>query len=206
MSKAEEMVKLADQFYSRVSKEATEAHSAEEQDAIGELVDMGIMSPVTRESAGSLYHDQLSRQLADFLAQLVEKRGGVMTLPDVYCLYNRARSAAELVSPDDLIQAAKLFAKLQLPFTMRSFQSGVIVIQSAAHDESAICQKIDQLVETLEPTALSAPLTAVDVVRELNVPLTIAMEHLLLAERNGVLCRDEGPGGLRFYANFFAHI
>ena len=43
-------------------------------------------------------------QLADFLAQRVDGAGGCMALPDVYCLFNRARGT-ELVSPDDLLQA-----------------------------------------------------------------------------------------------------
>ena len=42
-------------------------------------------------------------QLADFLVQRVDAAGGCMALPDVYCLFNRARGT-ELVSPDDLLQ------------------------------------------------------------------------------------------------------
>ena len=42
----------------------------------------------------------------------------MMPLPDVYCLFNRARGA-ELISPDDLLTAVKL-----LPTTARSLTSG----------------------------------------------------------------------------------
>ncbi len=52
--------------------------------------------------------------------------------------------------------------------------------------------------------ALGPGLTASDVARALGgIALTIAQEHLLLAEARGVVCRDDGPEGLRFYANFF---
>lgn len=44
-------------------------------------------------------------QLADFLAPRVESAGGMMALPDVYCLFNRARGT-ELISPDDLMQVS----------------------------------------------------------------------------------------------------
>ena len=54
-----------------------------------ELIAMGIASPVTKESAGARYHIELSRQLADFLTEPLGRCGGMMTLPDVYCLYNR---------------------------------------------------------------------------------------------------------------------
>ena len=205
MSKAEEMVKLADRFYASFGGDADTASEEEadaEQDTIRELISMGITSPVTKEAAGNLYHDQLCRQLADFLESRLDDQGGVMTLLDIYSLYNRARGAAELVSPDDLLQAAHLFPKLKIPLTMRSFTSGVRVIQSAAHDEAAICDRIEAMVQT-EAGALSRPLSPIDIATALRVPLTIAQEHLLLAERREILCRDDGPGGLRFYNNIF---
>lgn len=37
----------------------------------------------------------------------------MITLSDVYCLYNRARGT-ELVSPDDLLEAAQLLNKLKI--------------------------------------------------------------------------------------------
>jgi ESCRT-II complex subunit VPS36 len=71
-----------------------------------QLIAMGIASPVTKASAGARYHQELSRQLADFLAAPLARAGGVLMLPDVYCLFNRARGS-ELVSPDDLLQACE---------------------------------------------------------------------------------------------------
>jgi len=71
------------------------------------FLSMGIASPVTRQTAGALFHQQLALQLADFLAPRLEKAHGVLTLPDTYCLFNRARGT-ELVSPEDLIKARDL--------------------------------------------------------------------------------------------------
>ena len=50
--------------------------------------------------------------------------GGMMTLTDVYCLYNRARGT-ELISPDDLLEACELFSKLRLGLHIREFPSYV---------------------------------------------------------------------------------
>lgn len=50
-------------------------------------------------------------QLADFLVAPMARSGGMMPLPDVYCLYNRARGT-ELISPDDLASAVKLFPQV----------------------------------------------------------------------------------------------
>ena len=71
---------------------------------------MGIASPVTRQTAGALFHQQLALQLADFLAPHLEHARGVMTLPDTYCLFNRARGT-ELVSPEDLIKVWRASAR-----------------------------------------------------------------------------------------------
>ena len=50
---------------------------------------------------------------------------------------------------------------------------------------------------------LGRPLTSSDVAAALSIPVAIANEHLLAAEAKGVLCRDDGPEGVRFYRNFF---
>ena len=50
---------------------------------------------------------------------------------------------------------------------------------------------------------LGESITVGDTAAMLKVPLTLAHEYLLMAERKGALCRDDGPQGLRFYYNFF---
>lgn len=80
------------------------------------LLSVGIISPVTKESAGAQYHQQLSRQVhspsllsintqmqilknhfrihpqvADFVKIPLERAGGMINMIDVYCLFNRAR-------------------------------------------------------------------------------------------------------------------
>lgn len=81
-----------------------------------------------RENAGSEYHNQLSRQLADWLPQILDKNGGMIALTDLYCFFNRARGTS-LISPEDLHRACLLFEKLNLPVKLRRFDSGVLVVQ-----------------------------------------------------------------------------
>lgn len=71
-------------------------------------------------------------QLADFLTPRVDKAGGMMPLPDTYCLFNRARGT-ELVSPNDLLTAVKLFPSTTTKLSFRHFASGVLVVQSSSH-------------------------------------------------------------------------
>ena len=51
---------------------------------------------------------------------------------------------------------------------------------------------------------LGAAITRTEVAVSLGVPVAIAGEHLRVAEGRGVLCRDDGPEGLRFFRNFFS--
>ena len=83
---------------------------------------LGIISPVTRLSAGREYHQQLARQIVDLLLSnhRLRRLGGMITLSDVYCIYNRARGT-ELVSPDDLLEAAQMLNKLQIGNFKSSF-------------------------------------------------------------------------------------
>ncbi|KAL0375621.1 UNVERIFIED_CONTAM: Vacuolar protein sorting-associated protein 36 [Sesamum calycinum] len=102
------------------------------------LLSVGIVSPVTKESAGALYHQQLSRQLADFVKMPLERAGGMINLIDIYCLFNRARGT-ELISPDDLLQACSLWEKFDVSVMLRKFDSGVMVIQSKTHSDEEDC-------------------------------------------------------------------
>ena len=67
-----------------------------------------------------------------------------------------------------------------------------------------VCARIGELVTADE--GLGPAVTASDVATALTIPLPIASEHLLTAENRGVLCRDDGPEGLRFFRNFFTDI
>ena len=50
---------------------------------------------------------------------------------------------------------------------------------------------------------LGPGITSTEVAAAMAVPLAVAAEHLLMAEAKEVLCRDDGPEGLRFFRNFF---
>lgn len=156
MAKAKDMVELVSKYSvareAKLKKEEDAPDDAEsEQKAEADqmnsiLLNLGIASPVTRLSAGAEYHIQLARQLADFMKEPLRKAGGMLTLTDVYCIYNRARGT-ELVSPDDLLQACRLFADLGLPIQLRKFDSGVVVLQSAEHSDKAMALRILRVIQ-----------------------------------------------------------
>lgn len=94
MAKATEMVKLAESISSKVSKE-TINDDGELSALRTQLLNLGISSPVTRGSAGSIYHQELARELAEFLSKFFKKEDDMKSLTDVYCLFNRARGVGK---------------------------------------------------------------------------------------------------------------
>lgn len=67
MDKAKEMVELAERFRRELAKRGAMGEASEGMDPEMEqqLASMGIASPVTKETAGALYHQELSRQVQD---------------------------------------------------------------------------------------------------------------------------------------------
>lgn len=175
----------------------------------GLLIDMGISNPVTRVSAGSLYHQELAWQLAQFLTGggknsgkttggMLAARGGMMTLHDTFCLFNRARGTA-LISPEDLLDACKVLESLQLGMRLRRFPSGVSVVEAQDFSEQQVSERLRALAEA----EADGSLTALDVAIHLRVSLTLAQEFLRTAEARGQLCRDESVQGTLFWPNRF---
>ncbi|GMH07854.1 hypothetical protein Nepgr_009694 [Nepenthes gracilis] len=210
MSKAKEMVILAEKMRQKLlsgsNNQATTTNDEEmgsKEEMQNWLLSVGIITPVTKESAGALYHQQLSRQLADFVKIPLERAGGMINLIDIYCLFNRA-CGTELISPDDLLQACSLWEKFDVPVMLRKFDSGVMVIQNRAHSDDEVFARIKALV--LKPDALRAGISASDAAMMLGIAPAMAKEHLLNAESKGLLCRDISPDGFRFFVNLFQEI
>jgi len=193
MDKAKDMVAIAEKIATTASKENKE----EDSELRSVLLSMGISSPVTKQNAGSLYHEQLSRQLADWIQRPLDKLGGMIAMTDLYCIFNRARGT-EMISPDDLYRACVLFEELNVPVRLRRFDSGVLVVQSLNNSDQAISKQVADAIK------ISGPQTAFDIARAKNVSIALATEQLLTAERMGAICRDETYEGTTFYLNFFA--
>eukprot|EP00850_Spirogloea_muscicola_P001158 SM000004S15028 [mRNA] locus=s4:876748:879446:- [translate_table: standard] len=208
MVKAKDMVQLADRMQAKLARQTPGEGGGGEDDDFGGsrqdvqdwLLSVGIASPVTRESAGALYHQQLSRQLADFVNEPLAKAGGMVALVDVYCMFNRARGT-ELISPEDLVQACTIWRSIDMPLRLRKFDSGVMVIQSKDRTDEEVLARISDLAS--QPAVLETGINASEAAFALNMAPALAKEELLLAESCGILCRDDGADGLRFYQNFF---
>lgn len=209
MSKAKEMVMLAEKMRLKLLSGASSHTNANDEEMGSKqemqdwLLSVGIQSPVTKESAGAMYHQQLSRQLADYVKVPLERSGGMIALIDIYCRFNRARGT-ELISPEDLLRACALWEKFDVPVMLRKFDSGVMVIQNKSHSDEKVFASITSLAQT--PDALRTGISPSDAALTLGIAPALAKENLLTAESKGLLCRDVSPEGFRFYINLFKEI
>uniref|UniRef100_A0A8D3BKS8 Vacuolar protein-sorting-associated protein 36 n=1 Tax=Scophthalmus maximus TaxID=52904 RepID=A0A8D3BKS8_SCOMX len=198
MVKAKEMVELSRSIANKIKDKQGDITEDETIRFKSYLLSMGIADPVTRETHGSgtHYHLQLAKQLGDMLQAPLEERGGMMALTEVYCLVNRARGM-ELLSPEDLVNACKMFESLKLPLRLRVFDSGVMVVQLQSHSEE------EMIASALDNVSDKGSLTAEEFAKLLGLSVLLSKERLLLAEKMGHLCRDDSVEGLRFYPNLF---
>ncbi|XP_059912912.1 vacuolar protein-sorting-associated protein 36 isoform X1 [Gadus macrocephalus] len=198
MVKAKEMVELSRSIANKIKDKHGDITEDETIRFKSYLLSMGIANPVTRETHGSgtNYHMQLAKQLGDMLLAPLEERGGMMALTEVYCLVNRARGM-ELLSPEDLVNACKMFESMQLPLRLRVFDSGVMVVQLQSHSEE------EMIASALDNVTDKGSLTSEEFAKLLGLSVLLSKERLLLAEKMGHLCRDDSVEGLRFYPNLF---
>ena len=214
MGEASELIKVIQKYAVTIEREQKASAnndntmSKKEKDTdklVGMLENMGMTSALSEKQLGSAYHKQLARQLVDFLRykDKLSQAGGMMTLTDVYCLFNRAR-ATNMISPEDLLKAIDLMKEMSLGLSKRTFKSGVVVIQDDAFDDEIIAKRLTDLaIDSMRTKQLTPGITVMDASRSLKISALLANEHLLSGEQMGLLCRDVTIEGIRYYPNLF---
>lgn len=196
-TQAEDLMKIASHFR---TASANEQRGEDENELLSMMAEMGIDSPVTKESAGGnvrVYREQLARQMAEFLRTPILDLGGIMTLSDAYCLVMRNRASTELVSPEDFRIACGYFAGLGLAIEVVRLESGVLALKLDASRDSSGALALRKLAEE------RISVTPIDIVRIRHVPIQRASSMLEDAEKAGFLARDSTTDGLRFFPNVF---
>lgn len=219
MSSAKEVVALAEQLARQNG--GSEGMSVEASAVLAEsATQLGLVTTkdiVGGGSSQSLYLSELARNLAEFLTDdargVLKKAGGIITLVDLWAMFNRARGGVELVSPMDFEKAAQLWENLKLPVRLRTFRSGVMVVQGRERtDETtikALLAWLQDLHEFPPETEVAwdwqefgRGVTAQETAERFSWSLGVAEEELLMAEEHGAVCREEGLEGLKFWVNY----
>lgn len=215
MASAKDIVAIAEKFAVDSGRDAPEARSVFSESAAA----LGMVTTKDKLNSGSdnLYLSELSRNLAEYLSDdrtgVLRAEGGVMSLVDLWAVFNRSRNGAELVSPLDFHKAAHLWEKLSLPVRLRRFKSGLLVVQrSDWNDEKTIrqfktwLQQFQQIAPAEEVpwewSRFGRGVNAQETAQRFGWSVGVAIEELEMAEDKGVLCREEGIEGLRFWSNY----
>lgn len=218
MTSAKEIIALAEQFASQAnlgSNGSSEASALASQSASA----LGLVTTKDMLGSGSesLYVSELSRNLAEWLTDdtrgILRREGGIMTLVDLWAVFNRARGGVELVSPADFEKAARMWDKLKLPVRLRQFKSGLLVVQGRDRTDE---KTIGSLLAWLRDMHNESPatevawdwrtygrgVTAQETAERFGWSVGVATEELEMAEEAGALCREQGLDGLRFWENW----
>ncbi|KAF2217621.1 hypothetical protein CERZMDRAFT_108308 [Cercospora zeae-maydis SCOH1-5] len=222
MTSAKEVIQMAEQFARQANGAAnddTKQLISDSASALGLVTTKDMLGEGS--SAEQLYITQLSRDLAEFLTDdrkgVLRKEGGIMSLVDLWQVFNRTRNGIELVSPLDFEKAAKMWDNLHLPVRLRRFKSGLLVVQERSRsDEKTIATLLAWLREQplLEPstsdkvlqTSFGRGVTAHETAERFGWSVGVATEELEMAEETGTLCRDQCLDGTRFWENHFSAI
>lgn len=194
MVKGKEMVALAERIAQKLSDVKTEGDETVELKS--HLLSIGISNPVTREThgTGTTYHKSLGNELAQMLRKPLQEAGGVLSVSEVYCRYNRARGI-ELVSPEDVVNACKTLTPEHHGMELKKFSSGVLVVEGDNFKSI-----MNNLLQTIKANDCCSALSLSNIT---SIPLLLAKERLQAGEQHGILCRDETDDGIFFYENLF---
>lgn len=220
MASAKDVVALAERL-ARQNNSGGEGMSVEENALLAESANqLGLVTTkdiVGGGSSQSLYLSELSRNLAEFLTDdsrgVLKKAGGIITLVDLWAVFNRARGGVELVSPMDFEKAARLWESLKLPIRLRTFRSGVMVVQGLDRTDEVTVKTLLAWLQDLhefppekevawEWREFGRGVTAQETAERFSWSLGVAEEELLMAEERGAVCREEDVEGLKFWKNF----
>ncbi|KAJ5892856.1 hypothetical protein N7504_009547 [Penicillium tannophilum] len=218
MASAKQIVALAETL-ARESGMSTNEGTAETTAVLSEsAAALGMVTTKDMLSSGSenLYLSELARNLAEYLTDdrkgILQREGGIMSLIDLWSVFNRSRNGVELISPSDFQRAAELWEKLRLPVRLRRFKSGLLVVQQYDWSDEKTLRQLQDWMEELRrvPPEESVPwdwtvfgraITAQETAQRFKWSVGVAAEELEMAEDRGALCREEGVEGLRFWIN-----
>lgn len=113
---------------SGLDKDKDFSSNSKQSEADEILEELGCVDVITKSEAGRVFYRQVAQQINDIFKQVLPKKGGVMSLIDVYLYYNRMRGS-DLVTTDDLLKAARELNNINSVLEMRELPDGLKVIQ-----------------------------------------------------------------------------
>ncbi|POS87275.1 hypothetical protein EPUL_003517 [Erysiphe pulchra] len=211
MASAQEIIALAESFAS------TNENLNTDSNAVANALGLVTTKEMLGNKSESLYITEITRNLVEFLTDdsrgILSNSGGIISLVDLWAKFNRARGGVELVSPNDFAKATNQWEGLKLPFRLRRFKSGVLIVQGNEHTDQKIITSIKSWLKdlhTIPPEHEVAwdwrrfgyGVTAEETAERFGWSIGVAEEELEMVEEEGTLCREDGIEGTRFWINY----
>lgn len=216
MRSATEMIDMTKRIYDQLIEHTGhlgDSLSKEATDMVQSFFQrLGLLSnPVTRGLLGTSaeaddYHIALAQELNALLLKLlaIGDRSAslsiLVSMPDVYCYWNRVRGFGCMLSPQDLVNSAERLSDIGSPFRMLSMPGGSVVLANTKALEERT-KAIANSLSWVDGKGWSWT-TALALASQENLPTVLAREQLLFAEQEGLLCRDSAPSDTRYYSNY----
>ncbi|KAK5118522.1 hypothetical protein LTR62_003037 [Meristemomyces frigidus] len=212
MTSAKEVIAMAEQFAKQNGSDSAEARNllSASASALGLVTTKDMLGSGT--ASETLYVTELARNLAEFLTDdrrgILRREGGIISLVDLWAVFNRTRNGIELISPLEFEKAADMWENLRLPIRLRTFKSGLRVVQERSRtDEKTIASLLVWLRESPQNTIdhiFGIGVTAQQTAERFGWSVGVATEELEMAEEIGAICRDQSLDGIRFWENHFS--
>ena len=205
MRRAKEVVAVVERLRSKIDKAEEDGKGLDSEAAgLNDLLrSMGMVRGVSKDTAGSRFHDMIRGEIVDFLLSgpgggRLKKAGGIMTLPEIYCLYNRARGG-DLISPGDLLEVAQGLKGADVDLELRRFENGVLCMQTKQLGYDSFAEKIGECCRDRHGGPINPSFLAE------RIKCTVQLAKLMLEEevKKGGLCRDETIQGVSYWENKF---
>lgn len=197
MGQAAEMARMAESLASRLGSSGVESEAEEQRQFQRLMQDLGMHAGSTAGNVRdkNMWHVELAKQLGALCERLFSLRGlQVLALSDAYCYLNRARGTA-LVSPADLLGAARALPDAGSSARLSCLPSGLLILQGSAFSPESLLERL-----ALNPVD---SISASELAKREAISAQVASALLGGLEASGLLCRDQAPSGPRFHMNLF---
>jgi hypothetical protein len=92
------------------------------------LEELGAVEVVSKSESGKMFYKDLAKQIDHIFPDVLKRKGGAMSLIDVYLYYNRLRGS-DLITCNDLLLASQELRMMNSKLELREISGGLKILQ-----------------------------------------------------------------------------
>jgi len=201
IAKADEMMALAADLQTKVDKRKAGLGPSQSPVSDDEMIERALSK--ASASIGGMGSDRsMVDDLSSWIPNYLQEQGGLMTMPEVWCRWNRLRGLNP-ISPQDALQATKVLSKrADQPVLLKELKSGVIILCDGHFSPSLLGRRIVGILSARQG------MTTLEIKTHLGIELQVNFVDECIQEceldPSALICRDDnGLQGVIWYKNIF---